>query len=148
MEKELAIREVQIRRIHVLLTKLDKMAYKRDYVDVVSNYTKESTTQLTHDEANAMILQLERELNDKNITAYNNRVKAADVAADAMRKKIISQCRECGWLINGKADMKRVYAWVLKYGYLHKPLMQYTAAELPALVTQAVRMKESFLNAD
>lgn len=59
-------------------------------------------------------------------------------AAQRMRRKIIGILAARG-VINaqGKPDMPHIHAWVLKYGYLHKPLNAYTNAELPRLVGQA-----------
>jgi hypothetical protein len=41
--------------------------------------------------------------------------------------------------------MQRIYAWVEKYGYLHKHLNKYTYEELPKLVSQAEQCYYSFL---
>lgn len=71
---------------------------------------------------------------------------AEALKADTMRKKIIALLKYCGYTLpDGKADMKRIYQWVLKYGHLHKPLNQYTISELPTLVTQAERVRDSFI---
>lgn len=64
--------------------------------------------------------------------------KAKDTL-DTMRKKIISMAREMNWEKNGRADMQRIYAWVLKYSPFHKPLNDHNQAELAALVTQFER---------
>jgi hypothetical protein len=127
----------QLARIHVLLHKCGLMAYKADMVIEVTNGREHSTKQLTFDEANLMIARLEATIKE--------RAKKAQEPAQVMRRKIISCCREMGWVKGGKADMPRIYTWVLKYGYLHKPLNAYTAMELPKLVTQAENMKNDFL---
>lgn len=59
-----------------------------------------------------------------------------DIKADRMRKKIIGIARGKGWEADGKADIKRINGWCISYGYLHKPLNDYTVDELPKLVTQ------------
>jgi hypothetical protein len=41
---------------------------------------------------------------------------------------------------NGKIDYGHFNAWLEKYGYLHKSLMEYTELELPELVTQLENM--------
>lgn len=61
--------------------------------------------------------------------------KATD-KLDTMRKKIIAMAREMNWEVNRKADMQRIYAWVLKYSPQHKPLNDHNQAELAKLVTQ------------
>jgi hypothetical protein len=68
--------------------------------------------------------------------------------ANRMRRKVIGILAARGAMLpNGKPDMAHVYAWVLKYGYAHKPLNAYTVAELPRLVTQAEAIQHSDLNA-
>ena len=71
---------------------------------------------------------------------------------DRMRKRILSMCYSIGWTRYNpekrrqEVDMDRLEAWLLKYGYLHKPLNDYTYMELPALVTQAERLLLSTLD--
>lgn len=136
---EQMIVSTQLTRIHVLLHKVQLMAYKIDLVVDLTNGREQSTKSLTFNEANKMIAYLEQKQQERNKKAYDR--------ADAMRKKIIVFCRETGWVKNGKADMSRIYSWVEKYGYLHKPLRSYTEAELPRLVTQAENMRNSFIKA-
>ena len=124
-------------RIHVLLSKLNKMAYKADYVIDLTNGVKAHVSELDFDEANKLINVLDAEEKEMYRMKRNSE--------DAMRKKIISCCREMGWHKSGKADMLRIEAWVLKFGYLHKKLNAYTAQELPQLVTQAENMKNGYL---
>lgn len=72
-------------------------------------------------------------------TSYNQE-------SDTMRKKIISLFRKMSYTLpDGKVDMCAVEVWTEKYGYLHKPLNNYTYAELPKLVTQAQAVYQSFL---
>lgn len=68
-----------------------------------------------------------------------------EISADNMRKKIISRFRTMGYNENGEADMERIYAWVIKYGYLKKQLNNYTTKELPLLVSQVERYYNSTL---
>lgn len=57
--------------------------------------------------------------------------------AEVMRRKIISMAHEMRWeLPTGKADMKRIDAWMVKSSYLHKKLNQYQYNELPKLISQ------------
>ncbi len=60
------------------------------------------------------------------------------------RKKILSLFHELGYeLPGGKIDWKRVNGWLMKYGYLHKGLNDYTLKELPKLVSQVERIQTS-----
>lgn len=128
----------QLSRIHILLNKIGRMGYKADYVINATDGREHSTKLLTFVEANNVISVLEEE--EKEYYKKNRN------SEDVQRKKIISCCREMGWVKSGKADMARIYSWVLKFGYLHKKLNDYTAAELPKLVTQAENMKKDHLN--
>lgn len=68
--------------------------------------------------------------------------------AQRMRRKIIGILATRGAVnAQGKPDMAHVHAWVDKYGYLKKPLNDYTVAELPKLVTQAEAIVASDIKA-
>lgn len=131
------INKAQLARIHAMLAKCGLMAYKADMVIEVTNGREHSTKQLTFEEANLMIARLDATIKERQRKQHE--------PAQLMRRKIISCCREMGWVKGGKADMQRIYTWVLKYGYLHKPLNKYTLQELPKLVTQAENMKNDYL---
>jgi len=125
----------QIKRIQTVLRVKGLVDSKLDLFDSVSSDGRiiNSTKDLRYEEANQLISTIDK----IGVQKYD--------AANQMRRKIISCCRECGWTKNGKADMDRINAWVLKYGYLGKPLMEYNSLELPKLVTQAENMKDSFI---
>ena len=74
-------------------------------------------------------------------------VKDVNQACDRMRKKIISLMRRMGYEKQDRADMPRIYGWIEAKGYLKKPLNNYTAKELPRLVSQVDRVFQSFLEA-
>lgn len=66
--------------------------------------------------------------------------------ADKMRKKVISVFHHLNIRDEkGRVKMEAVNAWCKKYGYLHKPLNDYTVSELPRLVTQAEKYEKSVL---
>jgi hypothetical protein len=70
------------------------------------------------------------------------RHKADD--AQRMRRKIFSICHDIGWETEtGEVDKVRLQNWLLKYGYLHKPITEYTVTELPALLTQFENIQKS-----
>jgi hypothetical protein len=77
--------------------------------------------------------------------AIINELMRRDIKADQMRKKIIANCRQAGMSINGKADMERIYAWVLKYGHAKKELNKYTWHELPTLINQSEALLKHYL---
>src|SRR5688500_9418126 len=65
------------------------------------------TSELTFDEARALISDLE----------VNRGGESKAEKEDKMRKRIISMAHEMGWeLENGRADMKRIQDWTLKFG--------------------------------
>ena len=68
-----------------------------------------------------------------------------DPALKAMRRKIISRMRKMGYELEGKADMKRIYTWVKKYGKHHKALNRHTKEELISLTTQVGMMYDKHL---
>lgn len=125
-------------QLHTICNKLSIDAdHKHELVYQFSDGRTESSRQLYDDECRQLIHFLQSKIN-----ASPNQVKA-----DRMRKKIISFFIKQGYTLeSGKVDMNRVYAWVLKYGYLHQPLNQYTHLQLPALVTQAEKAYNSFLD--
>lgn len=104
--------------------------------DLVKDQTgKESLKALTPDE----LKRLE--------VAIQELIDPVAASANTMRRKVIAILAARGAIKNGKPDMEHVYAWVNKYGYLHKPLNHYTQAELPRLVTQAERITATDLKA-
>lgn len=122
----------QKQKIHLQLNLMklgtDK-EYKQRLVQQYSNGRETSTTELTYEEAEALLNDLRR-LTDSD---------------DKMRKKIIHWARRMGWEKNGKADMKRINTWCIASGYLHKELNLYTHKELPELVSQFELVFKSYL---
>lgn len=120
-------------RLHTILGKLQVDAEgKQDLVFAITKGREKSTTGLTHLECNALINDLQAKL-PKN-----------ESKSDKMRKKILSTCHEMRWTINGKIDFDRLNEYLLKYGYKHKELNEYTEKELPVLVTQFDNLLISF----
>jgi hypothetical protein len=68
-----------------------------------------------------------------------------------MRRRILSICYSIGWtqFDDDKkkmvVNMDKLNAWLLKYGYLHKPLNKYSRQELPLLVTQFEKLETTVL---
>ncbi len=115
-----------------------------DSVDIALDYSDgrtEHISKLYSNEASQLIKWL---LNEAGQTREN--------PADVMKNKILAIAHEMHWELpftrNGKSniiDMVRVDGWCIKYGYLNKPLDDYTEAELPRLVTQFQKAHKSFV---
>jgi hypothetical protein len=89
---------------------------------------KQSLKSLTHWEYNEFINWLNR--------TFPSTPDIKLIRSNAMRRKIIGIFSKMGWRQAGKADMERIYGWVLQYSYLKKSLNDYSYSELPQLVTQ------------
>lgn len=128
----------KIKTLHLLLNRLnmntadDKEQFAWQYSD--GRTTK--TSELTIKEYSLLLLDLQKLTNKQD-------------AANAMRRKIISKAHEMSWttLKNDivKADIKRIDDWCKRYGYLHKGFNEYTAQELPRLVSQFDNVYRDFL---
>lgn len=120
-----------IRKLH--LSDDDRKAM----VHSITNGRSESCADLTFAEAR----ELGRMLNQA-ATHRKDREKM-----ETMRKKIISCFHQINYrLPGGKIDIERVNEWIMKYGYLHKPLNSYTYVELPKLVSQVEIMVNKHIN--
>jgi len=122
----------QVACIRTMLAKLHLAADKEAIIAGASQQRTTSTRELSTTEATLLIRWLKSQ-------------DPEEVSAEKMRKKIISQARGMGWVANGKADMQRLDAWMMKSSYLHKKINQYRYPELPKLVTQFERVYLSFL---
>lgn len=136
------IQPSQLRRLHQLLNALGLMEEKQHLVRQYTNGRTSSSRDMMPHEASALIKGLEG-LQKPQVQPYIPTAHDQAASADIMRKKIISMFREIGYEVydpaKGKivADMHRVYSFVKDKGYLKpKGLNQYTAKELPRLVSQ------------
>lgn len=114
---------------------------RQELISQFTNGKKNGLSDLSTHEYKELI----RELNLKLQTKPNIAQPTAD-ALNLQRRKIIALFHKMGYTIEGKADMKRIYSWVLKYGKYKKSLNQYDANEMPVLVTQVEAMYKTFLN--
>lgn len=116
----------QHNRLFAMLRKLGIDTEGR--AELVHSFSKgrtASSRELSIKEANALLSHLQV------------MVKDSDKSADKMRKKIIHYARLMGWeQQNGKADMQRLESFILDKGVIKKPLNNFTAKELPQLVSQ------------
>lgn len=153
LEMEITRHEVtrqQIRQLYFLLDQLGIRHLKQELVQDASNGRTESARELTHLEMLELLRHLANKLKDAK--ADNRPAKQAYQQMDRMRKRILSICYSIGWTRfniekrRHEVDMERLEAWLVKYGYLHKKLNDYTYLELPALVTQAERLLATTLD--
>ncbi len=137
MDKSIQRTPKQNAQLYMLMNKLGiDEATKNDMVWNATGGRTTHTSELTKLECANLIQSLKRQVLSS--------IKESQ--CDTMRKKIIALFVKMGYVNEeGKADMKRIYAWVEKYGYLHKPLNRYTYNELPMLVSQAERVYHSFI---
>ncbi len=114
------------KQLNGLLTSAGLTAQKNDLVLGFTNGRSESRADLSDAEASEMIQYLE-----KVIGGHSE-------ASNKMRRRIISYAHQMHWhLADTQAvDIKRLNNWCEKYGYLHKPLNNYSYDELPKLVSQ------------
>ena len=126
-----AVEKGQISRIHGILAKIglaNDKDYKKGLVEQYSNMRVSSTTGLLYDEANALINDLQREVNMKSPDA---------ILAYKRRRKLIAMAHEMQWEVEGgKADMKRIDNWCVTYGQFHKALNEHTAGEMSLILVQ------------
>lgn len=140
----------QIRRLYFLLDQLGIRHLKNDLVMDASDGRTERARELKNIEMNELLSHLDNML--KEVRSDSRPHKLSFQRMDRMRKRILSICYSIGWTRfniqkrRHEVDMERLEAWLLKYGYLHKPLNDYTYMELPALVTQAERVLLSTLD--
>jgi len=123
----------QNNKLYFLLQKLGIDAeLKQEMVYRFTNGRTSKSSEMNRNECQAMINELS---NSPTIGKE-----------DKMRKKIISLFRKMGYTTNdNKVNMSAVESWVLKYGYLKKPLNTYRYNELPKLVSQAETVYQSFI---
>lgn len=120
--------------IFTLLGRHGLMDEKENIIATFTDGRTTSTKEMTDREAREMIQYLMK---------HNPRAGAED----KMRKKVLSMAHEMGWRVVGteKISMARVNQWCITYGYLHKPLDQYSYDELPKLISQFESVYAKFL---
>jgi len=125
----------------LIAKRLEKLGVPVDRAELVSEFSEGKKTSLR-----ALTPHEYKEF----LTALNNMLGAhwtkAQVSMDTQRKKIIANLRKVGYTLpDGRSDMQSIHTWVIKYGYLHKPLNAYRAKELPFLVSQAQNVTDKFI---
>ncbi len=123
----------QLQAIHAILNKRNLIQNKAFMIEGITAGRSSSSKDLTFAEAAEFIKIL-------------NPGKPATNVSSPMMSKLFAMCYEMGWItttnvvqpdgsIKSKKDYSKVHAWVEKYGYLKKPLRDYSYKELPKLVT-------------
>jgi len=152
LDMEITHQEVstqQIRYLYFLLDQLGIRHLKHELVQDASEGRTESARELKNKEFHELINHLEEKL--KSAKQDARPAKQAALRMDRMRKRILSICYSIGWTRfdpdkrRHTVDLDRLRAWLLKYGYLHKEINDYTYLELPALVTQVEKLLVSTL---
>lgn len=140
------INKDQIKSIHILLAKKDLIDVKKDYLH--HWYGVDSTKSLSYDQANDMIKQLGGE----PYVNYEHIKYGRFTAGNSQHYTMLNLAIEIGWTTihpNTRrmiANIERMGGWIKQYGYLHKPLNQYTASELPKLIHQFKQVVKHHLN--
>lgn len=134
------VTNMQIRAIHTLLPieiKQDVAAKKDVIFQFTNDYNRTSTNDLTFHEAQALINKLKGD--DYSFYAkFDSNIK--------QHLTLLSMCYNLNWvrfddhLNRNVANLTMLGSWLEKYGYLHKPLQDYTDLELPKLVAQFSRV--------
>lgn len=135
----------QNRRLYTLFGKLK--VDKETKEDLVSQYTSGrtlSSAEMTIPECQALINNLQHMANETVKVMVTPKAPTAQNPSDKMRKKILSICHEMNWKEKGHLDWTRINGWLLKYGYLKKPLNDYKALELPTLITQFEQLLKDY----
>jgi hypothetical protein len=152
----------QNKMLHALLALTNTTAHKEDLVaSFTDNRTTKSSEMGTH-EAQHLITHL-KSLVPPTTHHQGSKPMAADAqkSADAQklnkqRRKLIALAWQMKWTCtkvqpNGSTttacDMPRVNVWCRNYGYLHKPLNDYTLLELPKLLTQFSKAYNDYIKA-
>lgn len=120
---------------------LKATGYKADRSDLIADYTGNRSTslkELTPHEYNGLIRFMNEQLQPF-------KQKQEDKNRRQRRKVIALFCNMHYVTADGKADMKRINDWCIKYGHLHVELTYYSGADLTRLVSQAENTYKTFI---
>jgi len=147
----MSITKDQIKIIHTLLQKAGQMDNKKEIIKNASATGKESTKDLTFDEAAALITFLQTP-NPKPQTP-NSKPQIQD--GQQMINYIIAASWEMGWVKKiKKVDKVKGVIEVNDYSHMHekikelcykKPINEYSVAELTKLVTVIKKINLSYI---
>jgi hypothetical protein len=124
----------QIKVLHAVLIRRGLMDMKPALVSDQSEGRTEHSSDLKYNEMKDLIDRLNK--------GYEIKTRTDKEASNKMRRRILSLCFNLGWTrysiirLKQEVDYARLHAWMMKYGYLHKAMNEYTYDELTKLVTQ------------
>ncbi|MCO5230164.1 MAG: hypothetical protein M9958_03310 [Chitinophagales bacterium] len=110
-----------------------------DRSELIADYTEgrtESLQDLSAREYRELIRQLNSLLGN---SSYQEDKK------QRMRRKVVATLCQCGYVIDGKADMERINGWCISHGVEHCPLNKYSLKGLQTLIKQAEYMLKSYI---
>jgi len=126
--------EAQIKQIPIYINRKEAV---EEYTKGESNSFKYFTTQSEFD---AFCKWLEDGYQLNKSTDWQNSPE------NKQRRKIIGIFKSMEYTHeNGKADMEAINSWCINRSYLKKPLNDYTAQELPKLVSIVQKVHQSFV---
>lgn len=131
----------QIKAFNTILGKLGLESEKRNIIEEISGGRTRSTKELFYGELQSWLNSAgpaTRGLQAAGLPKPDNSRLMSKLFAMAHEMQWITTTRvvDTGGKIRNKKDYSHVHEWVKKYGYLKKPLNEYTYNELPKLVTQ------------
>ncbi len=136
------------RRLYGLLHDTGTEKFRHDLVRSFTDGRTENSTELSDLETDELIKHLEKMVKKPHGPTRSG----VDYKGQQMRRRILSLCYNIGWVtwsdarLKHEIDWPRLNAWMLKYGYLHKPLNDYYFLELQKLVVQFENMTTAVLS--
>lgn len=137
----------QVKYIQTMIGKLGLREEKATLVHEISGGKASHVNELSFSEASQLIVHLK-----KSSQSFKPKIKPhpnppqREGKSQKMFNSIIRMGHQLGWkLESGKIDMSKINAWCMSHGYLHKPMNDYTHAELPRLVQQFTMMFEEYI---
>lgn len=135
------------RRLYKLFHDTSTEKYRHDLVASFSDGRTTNSAELSDLEVDELVRHLEK------ITPrdHGTTLSGVDYKGQQMRRRILSLCYTIGWVVwdtekkKHQVDFDRLDKWMLKYGYLHKPLNDYFYAELQKLVVQFENLSQETL---
>lgn len=117
------------KRFYGLLKETNRQKYKETLVAAYSSKQSTSLKDLTDAELQSLV--------DFLSVGSTNTSTLQDISCNRMRRTIIAICTSTfGMVKDGKADMQRIYEYVIEKGCKKKHLNDYSASELQDLVSQ------------
>lgn len=141
----------KIIQFNTLIHKLKLTHHKAEMIGGATNGRTESSKELYTHEAAELIQQLQAMATPSPSKGGEQARTWQPKAGEQQRRKIIAIAHNMGWYLppsgglRGAVDMNRINQWCIKFGFGHKKLNDYTAAELPKLVSIFESVYKQFL---